>query len=61
MDICVISDAKKPWPPCGFCRQVLAEFASPETRIHLANSSGIQQIFTLGELLPEAFTPGHLA
>lgn len=60
LDICVYSEAKEPWPPCGFCRQVLAEFATPETRIHLANPKGILKSYTLGELLPEAFTPSHL-
>ena len=58
--ICVISDEKTPWPPCGFCRQVLAEFAGPETLIHLANSKGIQRTWFFGDLFPEAFGPSHL-
>ncbi|MBX2986947.1 MAG: cytidine deaminase [Bdellovibrionaceae bacterium] len=59
-DICVISSQKDPWPPCGFCRQVLAEFATENTRIFLANPRGITKMFTLGELFPESFTPTHL-
>lgn len=58
--ICVISDEKTPWPPCGFCRQVLAEFAGPDTLIHLANARGIQRTWFFGDLFPEAFGPKHL-
>ena len=46
--------------PCGACRQRIAEFSSPTTRIHLADTSGIQKTFTTAELLPEAFGPQHL-
>jgi len=42
--------------PCGGCRQRLAEFAGPETRIHLAGSHGIRRTLTLGELLPFGFS-----
>lgn len=58
--VCVVSDQKDPWPPCGFCRQVLSEFAGPQTLIHLANLKGIQRSLTLGELFPEAFSASHL-
>jgi cytidine deaminase len=37
--------------PCGACRQVLAEFAAPETPV-VVDRAGI---FTLAELLPRAF------
>jgi cytidine deaminase len=37
--------------PCGACRQVLAEFADPETPV-LVDRAGT---FTLAELLPRAF------
>jgi cytidine deaminase len=43
-------------PPCGVCRQVLAEFCSGEFKIVLAKSSGEYRIFTLAELLPESFS-----
>jgi cytidine deaminase len=37
--------------PCGACRQVLAEFAGPETPV-VVDRAGT---FTLAELLPMAF------
>jgi homotetrameric cytidine deaminase len=46
MDIC---------PPCGGCRQRLAEFASPETLVHLGRPDGPRETTTVGELLPLAF------
>ena len=42
-------------PPCGVCRQVMAEFCKPSFLIHLGRADGAVQTFTLGELLPEAF------
>jgi homotetrameric cytidine deaminase len=46
MDIC---------PPCGGCRQRLAEFASADTPVHLGRLDGPRQTTTIGELLPLAF------
>lgn len=46
--------------PCGGCRQVMAEFGL-NTVVILADGSGhIVRETTVKELLPEAFTPGHL-
>lgn len=42
-------------PPCGVCRQVMAEFCSKDFKIILANSKNEIQTFTLGELLPQSF------
>jgi cytidine deaminase len=42
-------------PPCGVCRQVMAEFCGPEFRIFLVKSEEEVQAHTLGELLPCAF------
>jgi homotetrameric cytidine deaminase len=46
MDIC---------PPCGGCRQRLAEFASAGTPVHLGRPDGPRETTTVGELLPLAF------
>ena len=56
-EIVVSSESENPWPPCGFCRQVMAEFGTPDTKITLINPAGATKSFTLAELLPEAFTP----
>lgn len=60
LQVMVISDADTPWPPCGFCRQVIAEFANPDTQIHTANLQGKMKSFKFSEIFPEAFTPQHL-
>jgi cytidine deaminase len=59
-EVMVISDADKPWPPCGFCRQVIAEFGSEDTKIYTANLTGKMKEFKFSEIFPEAFTPKHL-
>lgn len=41
--------------PCGGCRQRLAEFANPETPVHVSDPSGATQTFTMRDLLPAAF------
>ncbi len=41
--------------PCGVCRQVLAEFCSPDMPVICANNKGEYAIRTLAELLPFAF------
>jgi cytidine deaminase len=41
--------------PCGGCRQRLAEFAGPETPVHVVDPSGEGRTFTMKELLPAAF------
>ena len=43
-------------PPCGICRQVLAEFCSRDFKIILADGKGGQKVFTLADLLPESFS-----
>ena len=49
-------------PPCGVCRQVMAEFARPdEFRIVLENAAGEVREFTLAELLPLGFGAADLA
>ncbi|MCC1493996.1 cytidine deaminase [Cognatishimia sp. F0-27] len=56
----VIADAAHPVPPCGGCRQKLAEFAKSGTRITLATLDGAEQVVTVAELLPGAFSAAHM-
>ncbi|AGH95200.1 cytidine deaminase [Pseudobdellovibrio exovorus] len=56
----VASDEKEPWPPCGFCRQVIAEFGSPETDVTLVNLDGSEKNYKFKDLFPEAFNADHL-
>ncbi len=60
VEVVVASDADSLWPPCGFCRQVIAEFATPETIIKLINLNQTQTIYKFKDLFPEAFKPEHL-
>lgn len=48
-------------PPCGVCRQALAEFCDSETfRVYLAAPGGGVEETTLGALLPRAFARANL-
>ena len=48
-------------PPCGVCRQVMAEFCDPDSFfIILAKSEDEYWIYSLRELFPMGFTPEKL-
>ena len=47
-------EASAPATPCGVCRQVLSEFASPSLKVLVGAGDKILT-FTLGELLPNSF------
>ena len=46
----------KNFPPCGVCRQVMAEFCGADFKILLVNSENSFETLTLGELLPKSFS-----
>lgn len=47
--------------PCGACRQVMREFASLDMPVILTTiDDGIEEEFTLGDLLPRSFGPDDL-
>jgi cytidine deaminase len=50
----LVSDAPEPAPPCGACREVLAEFA-PQLEIESLTHDGKAARWLLGELLPFRF------
>lgn len=43
------------FPPCGVCRQVMAEFCRPDFTVLLLKSEGEYEKYTLSELLPLSF------
>lgn len=47
--------------PCGGCRQKIREFAAPDTPVLIADPQQVRATFTLEQLLPHSFGPGHLA
>ena len=55
-EILIYADSKTLIVPCGACRQRIAEFSNPQTLIHLANTEGVQKIYTIDELLPLSFS-----
>jgi len=59
-EVAVIADSPAPVPPCGGCRQKLAEFASGEVRVTMATTSGERLTRTVAELLPGAFARTHM-
>lgn len=59
-EVFVASNESEPWPPCGFCRQVLAEFATPETQVTLINLQNTEKTYKFKDLLPLAFKSEHL-
>ena len=60
--IAVVADADVAASPCGACRQVLAEFASPTARIFLHNlRDGATEELAFADLLPHAFDRSSLA
>jgi len=46
-------------PPCGACRQVLAEFGA-DALIVCCSDNDADRRYRLAELLPQAFGPQHL-
>lgn len=59
-EILIVADSADLITPCGACRQRIAEFATPQTLVHLANLDGVQKSLTLEELLPLSFASKEL-
>jgi homotetrameric cytidine deaminase len=53
--VAVVAEKVEVCPPCGGCRQRLAEFGSPDTLVYLGRPGATPQTTTLGELLPLSF------
>jgi cytidine deaminase len=54
-EILVIGDSEEFLPPCGACRQVIAEFAGPETRVYMCDQTGKFRETPFGDLMPHVF------
>lgn len=55
LGVAVVTDGLEPVPPCGACRQVLAEF-SPGMAV-VSETGGVRREWTLDQLLPDPFEP----
>ena len=47
------------FPPCGVCRQVMAEFCCADFPVYLAGANNAWEKKTLSELLPLSFSAGE--
>jgi len=56
--LAVVTDTSPPTSPCGACRQVLVEFG--DFPVILANPADERIVTSVGNLLPDAFTPESL-
>jgi cytidine deaminase len=54
--VVIVSDATSATPPCGICRQMLAEFGVDLVVIAVTRD-GTSKRWTLLQLLPDPFTP----
>ncbi|MFO6462962.1 cytidine deaminase [uncultured Jannaschia sp.] len=57
----VVAGSPAPVPPCGGCRQKLAEFGAGEVTVTLATVDGTERATTIADLLPGAFDAGFMA
>ncbi len=60
-EIAVIADSPTPVPPCGGCRQKIAEFANAAVPVTLATTGGESQVTSVSALLPGAFDASHMS
>ena len=59
-EMVVVADSPTPVPPCGGCRQKIAEFAALDVQVTMVSLKGTRQVVTVAELLPGAFGIGHM-
>ncbi|ANH06276.1 MULTISPECIES: cytidine deaminase [Shinella] len=55
VEMAVIAEKLPLCPPCGGCRQKIAEFATAGTPIYLCDETGVKKTMTMEELLPHGF------
>lgn len=54
-EIAVVAEKLALCPPCGGCRQKIAEFANADTKVYLCDETGVQKVMSMDELLPFSF------
>ncbi|MBL8583531.1 MAG: cytidine deaminase [Rhizobiaceae bacterium] len=54
-EVAVIAERMAKVTPCGGCRQRLAEFTQPDTRLHLCDNDGVVETVTMEWILPYGF------
>jgi len=59
-EVYIVASSPQPVPPCGGCRQKLAEFGKRDVRVTLATVDGTEVETTIGDLLPGAFDASHM-
>lgn len=60
IEVAVIAESPSPVPPCGGCRQKLAEFAESGAQITMATTEGAHLEMAVADLLPGAFVAGDM-
>ena len=60
-EVYVIAGSDEPVPPCGGCRQKIAEFAGGDVVVTRATVGGKELAMTVGELLPGAFDASFMS
>ncbi len=58
--VAVVAEKAEVCPPCGGCRQRLAEFGTADTPVYLGRPGAAPHTTTLAELLPLSFGRGEL-
>jgi homotetrameric cytidine deaminase len=58
--VAVVAEKVEVCPPCGGCRQRLAEFGSADTPVYLGRPGATPRTVTLADLLPLSFGRGEL-
>src|SRR5690242_21435422 len=59
--VAVVAERLDVCPPCGGCRQRLAEFGGPDVPVYLGRPGASVETITLGELLPLSFDRAALS
>ncbi len=58
--LAIVTNTRTPSPPCGMCRQVMAELADPNLPVRCRNLRGREKRYVLKRLLPDAFSSAYL-